>query len=102
MHVGKGIIYFDRIDPAYPLCPHHQEDVITCERTEGCEGKCAAVILFEVGSVVERREALEDELMDLMGRNELSPGEVERLYEVEDGLDEINKLERSQTNGQGS
>ena len=92
MHVGKGKIYFDRTDPAYPLCPHHREDVITCERIEGCQGKCVAVILLEVGSAVERREALEDKLMDLMGRYELSSEEVERLYEVEEGLAEINKL----------
>lgn len=50
MHVGEKTIYFDAIDPEYPLCPLHKQDMITCEKTETCEGKCAAVILLELGS----------------------------------------------------
>ncbi len=52
MHVGKDTIYFNALDPDYPLCPRHKEDVITCECVESCIGKCAAVVLLEVGTEV--------------------------------------------------
>ncbi len=50
MHVSKSTIYFDAIDPEYPIYQHHTEDVITCEKTNGCQRKCGAVILLELGT----------------------------------------------------
>lgn len=54
MHVGKVDIYFDAFDPDYPVCFRHKQDIVTCEKTEGCTGKCGAVVLLELGTIVSK------------------------------------------------
>jgi len=39
------------------------------------------------------KEELEDTIMDLLGRLELSPEDVKKLYEAEDELEAINQAE---------
>lgn len=45
----------------------------------------------------ERRAVLENELLDLTGRHELSAAEVERVYQIQEELADIKRLEEKRS-----